>query len=121
MIIGLPPPPRLTDELFARFVDERAFGLVGHSDLWVAAYAPNVLTWNAAIVETTAWHSTGASHGAGSVMAFTGSAATATEGSFGEYASRTYDPNLRGQFLPPTWFPSIDDTDTTAFFREVAP
>jgi len=67
----------------------------------------------------TSWRIT--FHGAGSVMAFTGSAATATGGSFGEYASRIYacHPNLR--FLPPPWFPSIDDTYTTAFFREVKP
>ena len=72
-------------------------GLVAYSDLWVAAYAPNVLTWNAAIlVETNTWHSTGSSHGAGSLMTFTGSAATATGGSFGEYAGRVYayDQNL---------------------------
>ena len=97
-------------------------GLVAYSDLGVAAYAPNVLTWNAAIlVETNTSRSTGASHRAGSVMTFTGSAATATGGSFDEYASRiyAYDPNLR--FLPPPWFPSIDDTYTTAFFREVKP
>ena len=97
-------------------------GLVAYSDLWVAAYAPNTLTWNAAVlVQTNTWHSTGASHGAGSVMTFTGSAATATGGSFSEYASRiyAYDPNL--QFLSPPWFPSIDDTYTVAFFREVAP
>jgi hypothetical protein len=97
-------------------------GLVAQSDLWVAAYAPNVLTWSAAVlVETNTWHSTGSAHGAGSLMTFTGSAATATGGSFGEYASRiyAYDQNL--QFLPPPWFPTIDDTYTTTFFREVSP
>jgi hypothetical protein len=56
-------------------------------------------------------------------MTFTGSAATATGGSVGQYASRVYayayDDHL--QFLPPPWFPSIDDTCTTAFFREVTP
>ena len=42
-------------------------------------------------------------------------------GSFGEYDNRVYgyDPNL--QFLPPPWFPAIDDTYTTTFFREVKP
>ena len=97
-------------------------GLVANSDLWVAAYAPAQLTWNAAVlVETNTWHSTGASHGAGSLMTFTGSAATATGGSFGEYASRVYAYDEHLQFLPPPWFPSIDDTYTTAFFREVTP
>ena len=97
-------------------------GLVAYSDLWVAAYAPNQLTWNAAVlVQTNTWHSAGSGHGAGSLMTFSGSSATATGGSFGEYASRIYSYDANLQFLPPPWFPSIDDTYTTAFFREVAP
>ena len=97
-------------------------GLVAYSDLWVAAYAPNQLTWNAAVlVQTNTWHSAGSGHGAGSLMTFSGSSATATGGSFGQYASRIYSYDANLQFLPPPWFPSIDDTYTTAFFREVAP
>jgi hypothetical protein len=97
-------------------------GLVAYSDLWVAAYAPAQLTWTAALlVQTNTWHAAGSGHGAGSLMTFTGSSATATGGSFTQYASRIYgyDPNL--QFLSPPWFPAIDDTYTTTFFREVAP
>jgi len=97
-------------------------GLVAYSDLWVAEYAPNQLTWSAGVlVQTNTWHSAGSGHGGGSLMTFTGSAATATGGSFGDYDNRIYgyDPNL--QFLPPPWFPAIDDTYTTTFFREVAP
>lgn len=54
-------------------------------------------------------------------MTFTGSAATATGGSFGEYASRVHAYEDHLQFLPPPWVPSIDDTHTIAFFREVTP
>ena len=97
-------------------------GLVAFSDLWVAEYAPAVLDWTAAVlVQTNTWHAAGGSKGAGSSMTFTGSAATATGGSFTQYATRTYsyDPNL--QFLSPPWFPAIDDTYTVTFFREVKP
>ncbi len=97
-------------------------GLVAYSDLWVAAYAPNQLTWTAAVlVQTNTWHSAGGTRPSGSLMTFTGSAATATGGSFSEYDNRIYgyDPNL--QFLSPPWFPAIDDTYTVTFFREVAP
>jgi hypothetical protein len=97
-------------------------GLVAYSDLWVAEYAPSQLTWTAAVlVQTNTWHTAaGASYPAGSLMTFTGSSATAQGGSFA-YANRvySYDPNL--QFLPPPWFPTVDDTYTTTFFREVAP
>jgi hypothetical protein len=97
-------------------------GLVAYSDLWVAEYAPNQLTWTAGVlVQTNTWRSAGSGHGTGSLMTFTGSAATATGGSFGDYDNRVYgyDPNL--QFLPPPWFPAIDDTYTTTFFREIKP
>lgn len=97
-------------------------GLVASSDLWVAAYAPSQLTWSAAVlVETQTWHSTGSSKGSGSKMTFTGSAATKLGGSFSQYETRVYayDENL--QYLPPPWFPAVDDSYTTTLFREVAP
>jgi len=97
-------------------------GLVAYSDLWVAAYAPAQLTWTAAVlVQTNTWHAAGSSHGSGSLMTFTGSSATATGGSFTQYASRIYGYDLNLQYLSPPWFPAIDDTYTVTFFREVAP
>ena len=96
-------------------------GLVAYTDLFVAQYAPNQLTWTAAVlVQTDTWQTAGPARPTGSLMTFTGSAATAKGGSFG-YDNRiyAYDQNL--QFLPPPWFPTVDDTYSTTFFREVAP
>jgi hypothetical protein len=97
-------------------------GLVAYSDLWVAEYAPAQLTWSAAVlVETNTWHSAGSGHGGGSHMTFTGSAATATGGSFTDYSTRTYGYDQNLQYLSPPWFPAIDDTYTITLFREVTP
>lgn len=97
-------------------------GLVAYSDLWVAEYAPAQLTWTAAVlVETNTWHAAGSSRGAGSKMTFTGSSATATGGSFTQYATRVYGYDLNLQYLSPPWFPAIDDTYTITLFREVTP
>jgi len=97
-------------------------GLVAYSDLWVAAYAPAQLTWNAAVlVHTNTWHAAGPSKGAGSKMTFKGSSATATGGSFTQYASRVYSYDETLQFLSPPWFPTVDDTYTVTFFREIKP
>jgi hypothetical protein len=98
-------------------------GLVAYQDLYVAEYAPAQLTWDAAVlVETSTWQGAGASHGAGSKMTFTGSAATALGGSFaGQYATRVYAYDSNLQYLPPPWFPAVDDTFTVSLFREVHP
>jgi len=98
-------------------------GLVAYNNLYVAEYAPAQLTWDAAVlVETGTWQGAGASHGAGSKMTFTGSAATALGGSFaGQYATRVYGYDQNLQYLSPPWFPAVDDTFTFTFFREVKP
>jgi len=98
-------------------------GLVAYQNLYVAEYAPAQLTWDAAVlVETGTWQGAGASHGAGSLMTFNGSAATALGGSFSaQYATRVYGYDSNLQYLPPPWFPAVDDTLTFSFFREVKP
>jgi hypothetical protein len=98
-------------------------GLVAYQELYVAEYAPSQLTWDAAVlVETDTWQGAGASHGAGSLMTFTGSAATKNGGSFaGQYATRVYGYDQNLQYLSPPWFPAVDDTYTVTFFREVQP
>lgn len=112
----------VADDIAPLVGGDDVIGLVANVYLYVAAYAPAQLTWNAAVlVQTETWQSAGSGHGNGSLMTFSGSSATAKGGSFGDYDTRVYayDPNL--QFLPPPWFPTIDDTYTTTFFREVTP
>ena len=74
-------------------------GLVAYSDLWVAAYAPDQLTWTAAVLVADEHLALGgtAATGAGSGCTFTGSAATKTGGYFGEYQT----PRLRLRPDPP--------------------
>ncbi len=54
-------------------------------------------------------------------MNFWGSSATQTGGGFTAFDTRNYnyDPTLL--YLPPPWFPVIDDTYTVSLFRELKP
>jgi hypothetical protein len=97
-------------------------GLAAYNDLWVAEWAPDNLTWTAAVlVQNNTWNAAGGggSHGFGSVMNFYGSSATKTGGGFTAYDTRNYnyDPTL--MYLPPPWFPSVGDTYTVQLFREL--
>ncbi len=86
-------------------------GLVAYNDLWVAEYAPDQLDWTASVLVVDEYLALrGQQPRSGSEMTFTGSAATAN----GRQLRRVhhthvyaYDPNL--QFLPPPWFPAVDD------------
>jgi Tfp pilus assembly protein PilX len=101
-------------------------GLIAQNNVIVCDWAPNTLTWTAAVLaESGTWetYSSGLPSGrdSSSSMTFTGSSATALGGDFTGFASRTYDydPNLL--YLSPPWFPVIADAYTTLLFRELHP
>jgi len=111
-------------------------GLVAKNNLIVAAYAPGSLSWTAAVIaQSGTWYAAGSSMHSGpcinplpgddatkSCMHWTGSSTTKDGGSFsGQYYQRDYgyDPALL--YLPPPWFPQIQDSYTTVLFRELTP
>jgi hypothetical protein len=110
-------------------------GLVAKNDVIVASYAPGALTWTAAVIaQSGTWYGAGNMHSgscpdplpgddpAKSCMHWTGSSTTKDGGSFADqYYQRDYgyDPALL--YLPPPWFPQLQDSYTTALFRELPP
>ena len=96
-------------------------GLVAYSDLWVAEYAPDQLDWTASVLvadEHLAHRGQQPSERQRHDVHRLG-----RDGHGRQLRVRppiyAYDPNL--QYLPPPWFPAVDDTLTTTFFREVKP
>jgi hypothetical protein len=96
-------------------------GLAAVNELIVAKYVPSNLTWTASVlVQDGMWRSAD-NDGSHNLMTFTGSAATEQGGYFTQFDDRIYAYDLNLLFLPPPWFPAIDDNYEVNFFREVRP
>ena len=107
-------------------------GLVASHSVIVPQWAPTNLNWRAAtIAQSGTFRSYGfdgqlnqaetefVGNGARSSMTFTGSTATYGGGSMGLFQTRTYqyDPTLL--YLPPPWFPTLQDAYTIVLSREL--
>lgn len=96
-------------------------GLIGKDEIIIAKYAPATLNWRAAVIAQNgarhSWDSTG-SH---TLANHTGSTASKGQPYMDMFFTRNYfyDPPL--QYLPPPWFPVLDEAYTVNLFREVQP
>jgi hypothetical protein len=93
-------------------------GLDANNDVVIAAYAGNPLTWNAAVLAQNGTWKTDTQGGSGT-MNFTGAAVTQDGGSLTQYSTRNYNYDSNLQFLPPPWFPMVNDDYTITLFREL--
>lgn len=96
-------------------------GLVAKNNLYVAKYVPDPFTWKAAVIaQSGTWQARPWSGALKSVMNFTGMAATDDGGSFaGMFTTRNYGYDAALLYLPPPWFPIVEDAYTVLFFREL--
>jgi hypothetical protein len=108
-------------------------GLVASHSVIVAQWVPSTLTWRAAtIAQSGTWRSYGydpqtAQNEADYVgnfrltsATFTGSTATYGGGSMSLFNTRVYQYDQSLVFLPPPWFPTIQDAYTIVISREVS-
>jgi hypothetical protein len=96
-------------------------GLVAKNNVWVASYTPDPLTWSAGVIaQTGTWQAANWSGALKSLMTFRGMAATFDGGAFsGMFATRDYGYDPSFQWLPPPWFPVVEDAYTVLLFREL--
>jgi hypothetical protein len=96
-------------------------GLVAKNNLYVAKYTPDPLTWSAGVIaQTGTWRARDWSGTNKSLMTFRGMAATDDGGSFaGMFDVRDYGYDANFEWLPPPWFPVVEDAYTVLFFREL--
>jgi hypothetical protein len=95
-------------------------GLVTKNDVLGAAYVPANLTWRASVIaQSGTWRGAGPA-GSKTLMTWYGSSTTNLGGDWTQFTARdySYDENLL--FLPPPWFPVIDDAYTIQLFRELS-
>jgi hypothetical protein len=108
-------------------------GLVASHSVIVAQWVPSTLSWRAATIsQSGSWRSYGYDPEARSYeadyignfrlasMTFTGSTATYGGGSMSLFNSRVYQYDQTLLYLPPPWFPTVQDAYTIVLEREVA-
>jgi len=96
-------------------------GLIARNEVLVALWSPFDLSWRAAtIAQGGKWRSWSSSQSRGS-MTFTGSTATKDGGFMSMFATRVYQYDDTLVYLPPPWFPTVEEAYTITLFREVAP
>jgi hypothetical protein len=96
-------------------------GLVAKNYVYVAKYVPDTLTWSAGVIaQSRTWKARDWSGTKKTLMTFTGMAATEDGGSFaGMFTNRVYGYESNFLYLPPPWFPIVEDAYTVLFFREL--
>jgi hypothetical protein len=96
-------------------------GLVAKNDVWVAKYVPDSHDWRAGVIaQSGTWQSRPWSGTNKTIMTFHGMAATADGGSFSDmFTTRVYGYDANLLYLPPPWFPVVEDAYTVLFFREL--
>ncbi len=96
-------------------------GMIAANDVVICHWVPNDLTWTgASLAQSGSWRSYN-SDGSHGTMTYSGATATKLGGYMTMFNTRiyTYDPNLL--YLPPPWFPTLEQTYTTLLFRQVPP
>jgi hypothetical protein len=111
----------VADNITRVTVGQDVLGLVAKNNVYIAKYTPDPLTWDAGVIaQTGTWKARDWSSPLKSLMTFRGMSATADGGSFaGMFATRDYGYDDSFLWLPPPWFPVVEDAYTVLFFREL--
>jgi hypothetical protein len=94
-------------------------GLIAKNDVIIAKYVPTTMTWTAGVLAQSGTWKTYDNSGSHNTMNFYGSSATKLGGSLTMFDVRNYNYDPRLIFLPPPWFPIVDDAYTVVLFREL--
>jgi hypothetical protein len=107
-------------------------GLVASHSVIIPQWAPSAMNWRAAtIAQSGTFRSYGTDGQTGQTepdfigngrltsMTFTGSTATYGGGSMGLFQTRTYQYDTSLLYLPPPWFPTLQDAYTIVLSREL--
>lgn len=109
-------------------------GLVASRSVLLPQWVPSTLSWRAAVIaQSGTFRSYGwdpqtrqtepnyVGDGNRASMTFTGSTATYGGGSMSLFATRVYQYDSSLLYLPPPWFPTLQDAYTIVMSREVGP
>ena len=94
-------------------------GLAATTDVVVAKWVGNDMSWQCSVLAQTGTWKTYTQDGSHNNMYFRGSSATKNGGSLTMFQTRDYGYQPDLQYLPPPWFPTVEDAYTIVLFREL--
>lgn len=94
-------------------------GLAATTDVVIARYVPYNMTWQCSVLAQNGTWKTYTQDGSHGNMLFRGSAATNLGGALTMFLTRDYGYQQDLQYLPPPWFPTVEDAYTIILFREL--
>ncbi len=94
-------------------------GLAATTDVVIAKWVPSNLSWQCSVLAQTGTWKTYTQNGSHNTMYFRGSSATKNGGSMTMFNTRDYGYQQDLQYLPPPWFPTVEDAYTVVLFREL--
>jgi hypothetical protein len=95
-------------------------GLAAKNDVIGPQWAPDNLTWTAGVLaQSGTWKGAGPNGLHNGLMTHVGSSTTNLGGNWTAWDARDYSYDQNLLFLPPPWFPTIEDAYTTILFREL--
>ena len=96
-------------------------GLAAKNDVIGPQWAPNNLTWTAGVLaQSGTWRGAGPNGTHSGLMTHVGSSTTNLGGSWTAWDARDYSYDQNLLYLPPPWFPTIEDAYTVVLFRELS-
>jgi Tfp pilus assembly protein PilX len=94
-------------------------GLAATTDVTVAQYVGSNMSWQCSVLAQTGTWQTYTQDGSHNNMYFRGSSATKNGGSLTMFQTRDYGYQADLQYLPPPWFPTVEDAYTIVLWREL--
>ncbi len=97
-------------------------GLIAANELVIAKYTPSVLTWRAAsLAQSGQWRTYQSSADGHQSMLYIGSQTTADGGYASMFSSREYQYDDTLKYLRPKFYPILEGSWDTFYWRQVAP
>jgi Tfp pilus assembly protein PilX len=94
-------------------------GLAATTDVTIAEWVSSNMSWQCSVLAQNGTWQTYNQNGDHNNMIFRGSSATKNGGSLTMFQTRDYGYQPDLQYLPPPWFPTVEDAYTIVLFREL--
>ena len=94
-------------------------GLAATTDVVIAKWVGYDMSWQCSVLAQNGTWKTYTQDGSHGNMLFRGSSATNLGGSLTMFQTRDYGYQADLQYLPPPWFPTVEDAYTIILFREL--